>query len=281
MILEGLREKEIFTGSAPFRIAINTEENYEYPFHWHNAVELIYAAKDKCTVNVNNTEYVLFEKDILIIAAGEIHNFHIENSKGLRYFIQFDCTKLFGFSDTKAFKAYQYQTEMFTANDNKVVHEALEEQINKIIYEYNNMSFGSELFFNARFLDITIILSRNLLKNNNSIKYSNKTYELSKLDKAFEYIEENYHRQISLVDAAKAAGFSEYHFSRVFKKVTEKNFHTYLNEYRIKKAEKLLFDEVTIAEAAYASGFNSIVTFNRAFKLVKGCSPSEYIKKRI
>lgn len=281
MILEGLREKEIFTGSTPFRIATNTEENYEYPFHWHNAVEIIYAAKDGCTVNANNKEYVLMEKDILIIAAGEIHNFHICNNKGLRYFIQFDCTKLFGFSDTTFYKAYQYQTEKITSMDNKTVHEALEEQINKVIYEYNNISFGSELFFNARFLDITLILSRNLMKNNNAITYSNKSYELSKLDKAFQYIEENYQKQISLVDVAKAAGFSEYHFSRVFKKVTEKNFHSYLNEYRIKKAEKLLFDELTIAEVAYASGFNSIVTFNRTFKQIKGCSPSEYIKKRV
>lgn len=281
MILEGLREKEIFTDTLPFRIVINSTNNFEYPSHWHSAVELIYAPEDTCRVNVNNTEYILNKKDILIIAAGDIHELKINRSAGLRYFIQFDPNKLFGFSDSTAYKSYQYHTKMLTASADMAVHNALEEQILKIVDEYKNISFGSELFFNARFLDITLILCRNLIKNNIQINYSSKSFELSKLNKAFSYIEENYNKQIALLDVAKAVGFSEYHFSRIFKKVTEKNFHNYLNEFRIKKAEKLLFDELTISEVAYASGFNSIVTFNRSFKQVKGCSPREYIKKRV
>jgi AraC-like DNA-binding protein len=281
MILEGLREREIFTGNIPFRIAVNTEQNFDYPSHWHNAVELIYAAKDNCTVNVNKSCYELCERDILIVAPGDIHSFHINNSRGVRYFIQFDLSKLLSFSSNDSYKAYQYHTEMVSAKDNSILHNVLEDHLNKIINEYRNMDFAFDLFINARFLDITVILYRSLFKNNTTVKLNNKTYELSKLDKAFEYIEDNYHKPITLADIAKAAGFSEYHFSRVFKKATEKNLHNYLNEYRVKKAEALLFTEVSITEIAYASGFNSIVTFNRIFKQVKGCSPSEYIKKLV
>jgi AraC-like DNA-binding protein len=281
MILEGLQEKEIFTNNNPFRLAVNTEENYAYPSHWHNALELIYAAKDSCTVSINNIEYVLFERDIFIVAPGDIHSFHTNEGAGVVYFIQFDFTKLFGFSDTMDYKAYQYQSKRITIQENEAVHNKLEEQLVRIIEEYSNKKFASDLYINARFLDITVILSRSFVKNYNDIRNIGKAHELTKLDKAFEYIEENYSRQISLKDAADATGFSEYHFSRVFKKATEKNFNAYLNEYRIKKAEKLIFDNITIAEVAYASGFNSIVTFNRIFRQVKGCSPSEYIKKRV
>lgn len=281
MILEGLREKEIFTGNVPFRIAINTEENYIYPSHWHNAVEIIYAQKGICGVNVNNAEYLLNERDILIAAPGDIHNFHIHNSSGIRYFIQFDIIKLFGFIETASYKAFQYHTELVTSKDNASVHQELENQLIKMIDEYNSPGFASDLFFNARFLDITVILSRSLFKNPDVLKNSSKPFELSKLDKAFKYIDDNFHSRISLADVSKAAGFSEYHFSRVFKKATEKNFHNYLNEYRIKKSEQLLFEGAAIADAAFRSGFNSIVTFNRIFKQVKGCSPSEYMKKRI
>lgn len=280
MILEGLQEKEIFTNNNPFRIAVNTEENYDYPSHWHNALELIYVAKNSCTVTLNNIEYSLSEKDILLVAPGDIHSFRAHKGAGILYFIQFDFTKLFGFGDAADYKAYQYSSEIVTSRDNKAFHHALEEQLIRIIEEYNSKRVASDLFMNARFLDITVILSRNLVKSHDMIKKKGKTSELTKLDKAFEYLEENYHKQISLRDVAVAVGFSEYHFSRVFKKATEKNFHNYLNEYRIKKAEKMIFDDVTITQAAYASGFNSIVTFNRIFKQVKGCSPSEYIKKR-
>lgn len=281
MILEGLHEKEIFTENVPFRIAINTEEIFDYPLHWHNAVELIYVLKGFCIVYVNSAKYILHEKDILIIAPGDIHSFHISNSKGIRYFIQFDFTKLLGFSETIANRPYHYSTNLISFTYNNELHTEIEDHLIKIIDEYNNIGFDCDLFFTARFLDITIILSRKLFNKVDNQGANNRPSDLVKLDKAFRFIEENYSQQISLKDISKATGFSEYHFSRFFKKTTEKNFHRYLNEYRIKKAEILIFNNVSIADAAYTSGFNSIVTFNRIFKQLKGCSPTEYIKKRV
>ena len=283
MILEGLHEKEIYKEDFPFRIALNSEINYNYPSHWHKAVELIYSVKDNSSVKVNNIEYTLSKRDIVIVAPGDIHSFHVKGNIGIMFFIQFDFTKLFGFNGTVASKAYQFNTEIVSQEEQKILHEKLENQILQIIDEYNSRSFAYDLFFNARLLDITVILSRNVsnmnIKNGN---FLNKTYALSKLDKAFEYIEENYTNQITLNDIASSVGFSKSHFSRAFKKATEKNFHNYLNEYRIRKVEELLFDNsVTITELAYASGFNSIVTFNRTFKHIKGCSPRSYLNKRI
>jgi len=81
----------------------------------------------------------------------------------------------------------------------------------------------------------------------------------------------------SLNDAACAAGFSEYYFSRLFKNVMDRGFSDFLNEVRLKKAEILLADpDITITEAAHRSGFNSISTFNRVFRSVKGCSPGRF-----
>ena len=54
----------------------------------------------------------------------------------------------------------------------------------------------------------------------------------------------------------------------------------YLNSVRVKKAEEYLLDmDISITEAAYMSGFNSIQTFNRVFKKIKGCTPTEYRKR--
>lgn len=52
-----------------------------------------------------------------------------------------------------------------------------------------------------------------------------------------------YQHDITLKDAAKVTGFSEYHFSRLFKDIAAKTFHRYLNEFRIKEAEKLLINK--------------------------------------
>lgn len=282
MILEGLHEKEIFTEDFPFRIALNTELNYDYPSHWHRAVELIYSMKDRSSVKVNNIEYVLSKRDIVIVSPGDIHSFNVKDNSGIMFFIQFDFTKLYSFSVTADSKVYKFNTEIISTKEQNILHEKLENQILQIIDEYNDRAFSYELFFSARLLDITVILSRNVSDRNNKVENSNKAYTLTKLDKAFEYIEKNYKNQITLNDVAASVGFSKAHFSRTFKKVTEKNFHNYLNEYRIKKVEVTLFDNnLTITQLAHESGFNSIVTFNRTFKKIKGCSPTDYFNKHI
>ena len=282
MILEGLHEKEIFTEDFTFRIALNNEVNYNYPSHWHRAVELIYSVKDSSSVMVNNIEYILSKRDIVIVSPGDIHSFKVKDDIGLMFFIQFDFTKLYGVNVTDDSKAYRFNTEIISVREQKKLHGKLEGQILQMIDEYNDRAFSYELFINARLLDIAVILSRNISSGNHKGENLNKNYTLAKLDKAFEYIEENYKNQITLNDIAVSVGFSKAYFSRSFKKATEKNFHNYLNEYRIRKIESKLFDNnLTITQLAYDAGFNSIVTFNRTFKKIKGCSPTDYLNKRI
>ena len=68
-------------------------------------------------------------------------------------------------------------------------------------------------------------------------------------------------------------------FCRYFKNTTGKTFVSFLNDFRIVYACKLLGDEHgTIQAVAYDSGFNSVSQFNRAFKKYTGKSPTEYRK---
>ena len=56
-------------------------------------------------------------------------------------------------------------------------------------------------------------------------------------------------------------------------------FVSYLNNFRITKTEwSLMGEKNSITEVAYKSGFNSVKTFNRAFKNLKGCAPMKYGK---
>lgn len=66
-------------------------------------------------------------------------------------------------------------------------------------------------------------------------------------------------------------------------KTYNKNFKTYLNEYRIRKAAKMLTDKnhygnLTIAAIAEKVGYKSPTSFHQAFKKVYGMTPMEYQK---
>ncbi|MFD2588675.1 helix-turn-helix domain-containing protein [Croceitalea marina] len=71
--------------------------------------------------------------------------------------------------------------------------------------------------------------------------------------------------------------------SLVFSTIFQQSFSSFTNAYRIKEAEKLLKDEKyqnkKIEIVAYDSGFNSVSTFNTAFRKFNKCSPSEYRKQ--
>ena len=63
-----------------------------------------------------------------------------------------------------------------------------------------------------------------------------------------------------------------------------KNFHTFINEYRISNAKTLLKDaskKHTIQEILYKVGFNSKSSFNVSFKELTGLTPSQYKNKNL
>lgn len=284
MILEGLHEKELFSENYPFRLAVNTEENFDYPLHWHNAVELVYALENSFHVIVNNREYKLGEKDILFIPCGDIHGFQGIKNKGKRVFIQFDICMLTGFGGFSTVTPYLSQPRRVSYSEDQSLHSLIEDQILKIINEYEKKDYAYALFLNARIYDILVLLSRSLINKINEITEKSsikRVYGLEKLNAALKFVEENYQSTIALKSISKAVGFSEYHFSRIFKEITGKNFHSYLSEYRVRKAENLLAAcDMSVTEIAHAVGFNSIATFNRVFKDIKGCPPSLYKKIR-
>ena len=57
-------------------------------------------------------------------------------------------------------------------------------------------------------------------------------------------------------------------------------FLEFLTTERIKKAEILLADpNISITEIAMRAGYTNLSTFNRTFKINKGCTPREFRNK--
>ncbi|MBD5778217.1 helix-turn-helix domain-containing protein [Pelagicoccus sp. NFK12] len=95
--------------------------------------------------------------------------------------------------------------------------------------------------------------------------------------KAVRFIRQNFNRPIPLAEIAKVAGASARHFSKVFKEETGLTFIDYLTRERVEQAKKRIGEtSERISDIAFASGFDSIAQFNRAFKKVSGESPSSY-----
>lgn len=90
------------------------------------------------------------------------------------------------------------------------------------------------------------------------------------------YIDAHSDEELTLEQAACYAGFSRYHFSRLFHRYTGCTFSDYLTLRRIESAKALLATGSSITDVAFQAGFNSLSAFSRCFKKHTCCSPSEY-----
>lgn len=109
------------------------------------------------------------------------------------------------------------------------------------------------------------------------------SFQLNKnetIDKVYAYIFKNFNKAISLQNVAEVAHMNISAFSRFFKRLNNKTFSQYIAEIRIGYACKLLIEnKYNIIEICFESGYNNLSNFNRKFKLIKKCTPSEYIEK--
>ncbi len=102
-----------------------------------------------------------------------------------------------------------------------------------------------------------------------------------KLKIAICIIEEKFTEEITRESLADEVGMNADYFGKLFKQYTGKKTGEYLNEVRVRKAQELLLDpDNSIANIAFAVGFESLSTFYRVFQKYTGRSPQEFRKKQ-
>ena len=84
-------------------------------------------------------------------------------------------------------------------------------------------------------------------------------------------------QRVVLVDAAREACFSSFHYHRMFARAFGQTPHDFLTRLRIDRAKELLArDTRSVTEVCLATGYESLGSFSMRFRSLVGCSPSEY-----
>ena len=95
------------------------------------------------------------------------------------------------------------------------------------------------------------------------------------------FIDSNYSERIDAGEIADEACYSKFHFIRTFKSIYGRTPHQYLTHVRIERAKELLGQEVSVTEACFAVGFDSLGSFTSLFKRRAGVTPSEYQRQQL
>lgn len=94
-----------------------------------------------------------------------------------------------------------------------------------------------------------------------------------------QYIEANFHQELSLKTLAEVACVSPHYFSAYFKSETGQNYKAYLTRVRMDRAIQLVMTtDLKTYEIAEQVGYNNVRRFVDAFRAAYGMSPMDYRK---
>ena len=98
-----------------------------------------------------------------------------------------------------------------------------------------------------------------------------------RINKAYQYVFKHFAGTLDHQEIARTVGMSLSAFCHYFKRVTGRTLSDFIKEVRIGHARKLLMEtDATVAETAYASGYESLSNFNRQFQEISGTSPKVF-----
>lgn len=275
--LKGIHETVIYKANTNLRL-YNNNEVENYPKHWHTPIEIIMPIENSYGIVLGDHTITLDVGDIVLICPGVIHSLRAPQS-GKRIIFQVEISMLHAIKEFESILSLISPVITITASNAPMIHSQVQTLLHQIDDEYNSTNTLSETSIYAKLLDLFVLIGRNYTENTDRFDVGNQKQKeyTEKFISICNYINDHCSEDICLDEIAKMAGFSKYHFTRLFKQFTNTTFYKYLNMKRIANAELLLSDpEISITEVAIHSGFSSLSAFIRMFKLFKQCTPTEF-----
>lgn len=279
-ILNGIHETVTYKDVQGIRLYHNRERE-NYPLHWHTSLEIVMPCENEYTVVVDGTPHVLSEGDIWITAPGTLHSLEAPES-GERLVLLFDYSLICNVQGMDSLLQTIHPFILITRDKYSDLNERLRFYLEEISREYDEPKPYAEAAIYSLMIRFFVTLGRANLNPQEmfpGITTSKQHEYVDKFMKVCNYITEHCTENITVEELASLAGFSKFHFARLFKQFTNTSCYDYIIQKRIAYAEKLLIEpDISITEVSMRSGFNSLSTFNRIFKSMKNCTPSEYKK---
>lgn len=238
-----------------------------YKLHFHHHVEVVYMLKGKCTAIVEGVEHLLLPGDILTVFPNQQHEYI--DAEGELFFITiFKPEMLTDFKDI-FYNMVPESNVYHSENKNQLLHDIA---VNLPVMFLQEKKYRDQIYKGLLSVFFGELFSIIALKKTSSA-------DLSTVKVLLGYCNDNYLGEITLESAANALHVSKYYISHLFNDKLKVSFNDYINSLRTADAVAMIESGVrSVTEIAQKCGFNTVRTFNRAFKSIYGMTPSEYKK---
>ncbi|MGI6223954.1 MAG: AraC family transcriptional regulator [Prevotella sp.] len=273
-------------------IADRHKKEFTYPIHSHKEYELNFV-EGAAGVNriVGDSRERIGNYDLVLITSGELEHVWEQGECKSEDIREITMQFYFGLDDNDPF----FQKTPF----HKIHHmmEAARKGLafsqHTIMKVYNQLDELTKITDRFMALMKFLMLLNDLAGSDDMRTLASSSFAKVVLDEDSRQIEnvknfiaQNYMYELKLEDVASVANMSKSAFSRFFKLHSGRCLSDYVIDVRMGNASRLLLDtDDTISNISFKVGFNNLSNFNRTFRRLKGCTPTEfrqiYRKKRI
>jgi AraC-like DNA-binding protein len=277
--MKAFHENRMYHSAIPFFTKLMN--NFSFLAHWHNDLEFVYVCEGTIRMGVNSETRILHKGDFVFCSSGDIHFYDSKDLDSSILLAVFhpqligspggwpkDVRLLSPFIDSKMRRSGAISDEAYIR---------MEALMRNLLAEYTAEEPYYEHIITGILHELSGILLRHAPCEPAAHKQDKRRMiSMRIMQSVLDYLEAHYMHAVTLEDAAKTANMSLYHFSRFFKSISGMSFTSYLNTIRVQRAETMILEtDNTMLDIALECGFTNVRTFNRVFKQVRNCRPTD------
>jgi AraC-like DNA-binding protein len=244
---------------------------HNYPRHSHDYYVVAVVDKGIQSFTFGKSKLITPVNGLILLNPGEVHTGEPLNELGFGYSAFYPTSQHL---ETISLELPGYSTiPSFSVPRTDDI-----QMVNSVRFLFNALkNSASSLECESKFFWTLIeLIKRFGNKTSNEQKIGSEHLAVKKVGS---YIQENYAQSISLTELAEYVHFSRYYLLHIFRNEMGMPPHTYLENIRIRQAQKLLAEGGSLVEVAHQVGFSSQSHFTQRFKQIIGITPGEYTKQ--
>lgn len=269
--------KDTRQGQPRFYVGMSTVRSSR--LHYHEFGELSLFVEGNGSELINGVRHRIQPGTVSLVLPSHMHVIDSDPEYPLRkYSVCFDMRLVFGLGDDDDFSSLLYGvgTEYPSFVDlDEMQMEQMKGIMEQLINEYVQLDPpGWRHMVRAKLTEALLLFVRN---GNRGTQEEDVEDTSGQLWPILHYIHTHHEHHLTLDDLCQVFDLTASHISRLLKKHTGQGFVEYLHRLRIESAVALLrHTQLPITDIAYESGFESLNTFGRVFRKMKGMSPRQY-----
>lgn len=269
-------------GSSFTSLKFLKNENFKsHVWHYHPEIELIFVCGGSGKRQIGSNISYFSDGDLVLMGTNLPHcGMTNENTNNdFEMVIQFKPDFL-GENIWELPEMHKISVLLEKAKAGIVFSENIKKEVGQKIVEMHEASSLDKLIKFLKILEDLASTQEYRILNAGKYYLQTQVEDNERINHIFNHVKDHFKEQITLDEIADLANMKVPSFCRYFKKITNKTFTQFVNEYRITHSLKLLAEQpLSITEVCFESGFNNFSYFNKTFKEFTGKSPSQYRKQ--